>query len=598
MPSHQEKWKKKKQASSVVSEEHGMHINDLQTDVLQRIFSLLDQTERVQKVPLVCKAWNDAASYPSLMWERIRVTCTLHGKAKEGSINCTRLVPWLQRRCSSIHSLFITSALDGSAPLVRLLHATLPQLHELQEVRIFVVGGMTKQQLALLAELLHACTSLHELSVSFAPEPSFIAQDLDVFGGLKRLRALAFDMHAPPISVEETSGSLQRWAGGFPMGLCGLSRLTELDFSLRAFDRPAIVLPEEVMGLVSLQKLRLDSCGFLELPGSLAQLRRLDSVSLRQCHLDSMNCLDRLLSLPSLDEVRIEDCTSFEADMAVGWEDTMRLMPPLLELMDMFNIVCRRSTSCGADTDLLKAAARLQRMLLSRCNRLAALPPVLGTSWHCNPSRLSLRYCGLHSLPKGRYLASLKVLDLEGNCFRCIPPALAAAAQLTHLDLSCNHDLQIGFPDVQLLGQLPRLHILDLSKVSERLSHEGAPPPEEVLPHWREASVHNLATLVCMRCDKGGPSLEVGLLLLGAPWLSSSSASRAPDGWPDAAATAEAYVARMRVVLSPATESASQGAKGSRRRAMWRRIMLHMFGAGFAAALGRLSRRLCWQPNP
>ncbi len=42
------------------------------------------------------------------------------------------------------------------------------------------------------------------------------------------------------------------------------------------------------------------------------------------------------------------------------------------------------------------AAARLQRMLLSRCNRLAALPPVLGTSWHCNPSRLSLRDCGLH----------------------------------------------------------------------------------------------------------------------------------------------------------------------------------------------------------
>lgn len=51
-------------------------------------------------------------------------------------------------------------------------------------------------------------------------------------------------MHAPPISIEESSGALQRWAGGFPMGLCGLSQLTELDFSLRAFDRPAIVLPE------------------------------------------------------------------------------------------------------------------------------------------------------------------------------------------------------------------------------------------------------------------------------------------------------------------------------------------------------------------
>ncbi len=87
----------------------------------------------------------------------------------------------------------------------------------------------------------------------------------------------------------------------------------------------------------------------------------------------------------------------------------------------------------------------------------------------------------MQSLPQGRYLASLKVLDLEGNSFRCIPPALAAAAQLTHLDLSCNHDLQIGFPDVEVLEQLPRLHILDLSKVSARLSHEATPPPEEVL---------------------------------------------------------------------------------------------------------------------
>jgi Leucine-rich repeat (LRR) protein len=42
------------------------------------------------------------------------------------------------------------------------------------------------------------------------------------------------------------------------------------------------------------------------------------------------------------------------------------------------------------------------------------------------------------SLPKGRYLASLAVLDLEGNRFTSIPPALAAARQIVHLDLSCN----------------------------------------------------------------------------------------------------------------------------------------------------------------
>ncbi len=58
---------------------------------------------------------------------------------------------------------------------------------------------------------------------------------------------------------------------------------------------------QEFMGLTSLEKLRLDSCGALELPGSFAQLRGLGSVSLRQCRLDAMGCLDQLLSMPSLE---------------------------------------------------------------------------------------------------------------------------------------------------------------------------------------------------------------------------------------------------------------------------------------------------------
>lgn len=62
----------------------------------------------------------------------------------------------------------------------------------------------------------------------------------------------------------------------------------------------------------------------------------------------------------SRQEVRIEDCTSVVAGMEMPWEDSMRLMPPLLELMDMFNIVCRRSTSHAIDTDLLKGLSLLQ----------------------------------------------------------------------------------------------------------------------------------------------------------------------------------------------------------------------------------------------
>lgn len=39
-----------------------------------------------------------------------------------------------------------------------------------------------------------------------------------------------------------------------------------------------------------------------------------------------------------------------------------------------------------------------------------------------------------------------------------------------------------------ILGALPQLHILDLSKVSERLPHESSPPPHEV--HHFYIAVH------------------------------------------------------------------------------------------------------------
>ena len=72
------------------------------------------------------------------------------------------------------------------------------------------------------------------------------------------------------------------------------------------------------------------------------------------------------------------------------------------------------------------------------------------------------------------------MLDLEGNSFQGIPEALRSAQQLTHLDLSCNHGLQIGLPDVRILLQLHALRVLDLSKVSERLPLDDPTAQNEV----------------------------------------------------------------------------------------------------------------------
>lgn len=60
--------------------------------------------------------------------------------------------------------------------------------------------------------------------------------------------------------------------------------------------------------LSSLKKLRLDSCGRVRCHPDLASgmLRQLDDVSLRQCRLGNMGCLDVLLGLPKL-RVSLQD---------------------------------------------------------------------------------------------------------------------------------------------------------------------------------------------------------------------------------------------------------------------------------------------------
>lgn len=61
-----------------------------------------------------------------------------------------------------------------------------------------------------------------------------------------------------------------------------------------------------------------------------------------------------------MQELRIEDCTSDSSAEPAPWEDTMRLMPPLLELADMFNIILRRCRNSRADSDLVRGMRLLQ----------------------------------------------------------------------------------------------------------------------------------------------------------------------------------------------------------------------------------------------
>ena len=73
--------------------------------------------------------------------------------------------------------------------------------------------------------------------------------------------------------------------------------------------------------------------------------------------------------------LRIEDCTSDSGAEPAPWEDTMRVMPPLLELADMFNLILRRCRSSRADSDLVRGGqvcARLKTLLGTPCGSSAS----------------------------------------------------------------------------------------------------------------------------------------------------------------------------------------------------------------------------------
>lgn len=85
----------------------------------------------------------------------------------------------------------------------------------------------------------------------------------------------------------------------------------------------------------------------------------LDCRMMADAALHMRNTSTRNIWVGRVQELRMEDCSSDAVEPAMPWEDAMRAMPPLLELVDMFNIVARRCRARSHDADLLKGAPRV-----------------------------------------------------------------------------------------------------------------------------------------------------------------------------------------------------------------------------------------------
>lgn len=72
----------------------------------------------METVPLVCRAWRDAAAVPSRMWEGLRVDvgCACISEAEHQQrpharrgVDCAQLAAWLAPRAPCVHTLMISS---------------------------------------------------------------------------------------------------------------------------------------------------------------------------------------------------------------------------------------------------------------------------------------------------------------------------------------------------------------------------------------------------------------------------------------------------------------------------------------------------------
>ena len=142
---------------------------------------------RVRTVPLVCRAWRDAAKAPSIMWERVRLSLTVLGSTQvlgsevSGEVyHPSRLAPWLAARSRSIHTLFICILNDAAAlhmtegcaaPLSETPSQSMPHAHASSTAKVSPVVLLIPQSSAAC----QVCNAGHPESLFYTHLPSAMA---------------------------------------------------------------------------------------------------------------------------------------------------------------------------------------------------------------------------------------------------------------------------------------------------------------------------------------------------------------------------------------------------------------------------------------
>ena len=199
-------------------------------------------------------------------------------------------------------------------------------------------------------------------------------------------------------------------------------------------------------------KLYLDGTAITKLPTSIEHLTDLSSINLRDCK--NLVCLpNTIFNLKLLKDVDISGCSKLERlpenlGNAESIEEldvsgtAIRQVPPSIGLLKNLKQLSFRGCKGLSSSKSKSWYDFLLFYSMPRCPDPVELPS-LSLLGLCSLIKLDLRDCNLRVVPNDiDCLISLKILNLSGNDFGCLPENIVQLSSLRHLNLDNCTSLQ------------------------------------------------------------------------------------------------------------------------------------------------------------
>eukprot|EP01026_Neomeris_dumetosa_P075644 TRINITY_DN80208_c0_g1_i5.p1 TRINITY_DN80208_c0_g1~~TRINITY_DN80208_c0_g1_i5.p1 ORF type:complete len:477 (-),score=48.91 TRINITY_DN80208_c0_g1_i5:5182-6612(-) len=278
----------------------------LPLEVQQDIFRRVNQTDRITKLPLVCKRWEAALRGPSCAWSEFTLAPASFqmesrylrsgNNPNKQVINFCTLEQWLRQRIEGMKVIRMSDRF-GSDENHKRMHNTLlnnlPYAVNLESLELafkspFLMDYFLPRATPFLTKL--TTLKLETWSVQLTPERMASVRKLTT------LRSLTIGTLYGYGDTEK-----QPLVDGFPSDVLALSNLERLQIRSRG----VINIPDTITQLKNLSVLNMEGCLVSRLPECLASLQNLHEINLSKnrisAHID--NIADVVFAVPCVEKV-------------------------------------------------------------------------------------------------------------------------------------------------------------------------------------------------------------------------------------------------------------------------------------------------------